>query len=80
MTLPASQASRDTLPGEIMRQMDGSGLPDPDSEDFPGSIPGLSGSMLSAPWVLQLMGLPSDWCELPASVIEQLHAGRTHKH
>lgn len=57
-TLPQSQQSRDTLPGNVI-----AGLPDPDPISTIGSRRA-SSLALNPAWVATLMGFPSDWCRV----------------
>lgn len=66
-TLPPSQEKRDTLPGSIMRF-----LPGPENRSTNGKRPVLNGR-----WVLQLMGYPSNWCDLPTSTLSALRETRS---
>ena len=66
-TLPPSQEKRDTPPGDIVRSRQGQ-----EANSTRGKRPVLNGR-----WVLQLMGYPSGWCDLPTSTLSSLLATRS---
>ena len=66
-TLPPSQKDRDSVPGAVMR-----GLRDQESNSTNGKKPVLNGR-----WVLQLMGFPSNWCDLPIDALSELRGTRS---
>lgn len=70
-TLPASQARRDTLPGDIIR-----GLQDPVLTSTSGSRRA-SSLALNPAWVSALMGYPPDWLSVPAARLCELWATRS---
>ena len=61
-SLPPSQATRDTLPGDLIRQQIADG-PCPSSPDT-SSTHGNSPSYISAAWETQYMGYPDGWLQL----------------
>lgn len=62
VTLPPSQAIRDTLPGDLIRQQSADG-PCPSSPDT-SSTNGNSPGSISAAWETQYMGYPDGWLQL----------------
>jgi len=66
-TLPPSQMDWDSTVGAVMR-----GLRDQDKSSTSGKP--LASSVLNARWVAQLMGYPSNWCDLPADTTASLFA------
>lgn len=65
-TLPASQAARDTLPGNVL-----AGLPDPAPTSTNGNRPA-SSLALNPAFVATLMGYPSDWCRVSVARLLEL--------
>lgn len=61
-SLPPSQATRDTLPGDLIRQQSADG-PCPSSPDT-SSTHGNSPGSISAAWETQYMGYPDGWLQL----------------
>jgi hypothetical protein len=64
-TLPPSLRGRDSVIGNLL-----AGQPDPESPSTTGKPRG----SLNSRWVSQLMGFPSNWCELPIETLSKATA------